>query len=81
MEKQNHISRYNEFRYFAIAYFSKNTHRQVVVDTIAPPIRGAAPAEMPKPAGIIIWTMVLALPGISVAMPKVRVNKPAPPTP
>lgn len=81
MKRQNPISRYNKFRYYAIAYFSKNTHRQVVVDTIAPPIRGAAPAEIPKAAGIITWTMVLALPGISVATPKVRVNKPAPPMP
>ena len=64
-----------------MAYFSKNTHRHVVVDTIAPPTRGAAPEEMPKAAGIITWTMILALPGISVATPKVKVNKPAPPMP
>ena len=63
------------------AYFNKKTHRHVVVSTIAPPITGAPPDEIPKAIGIMIETKVLALPGISVATLRVKVNKPAPPIP
>ena len=62
-------------------HFKRKTQRQVVLSTIALPTTGAAPAALPKAAGMRAEMIVFAMPGISIDIFKVRVKSLAPPMP